>query len=51
MRYRPLSDTMHDTWLWLKHAAAAGQEAAAGAGLLDLGLDPEKERAVLAAVG
>jgi hypothetical protein len=41
---------MHDTWLWLKHDATAGQEAAAGTGLLDLGLDPEKERAVLAAV-
>jgi hypothetical protein len=51
MRYRPLSDTMHDTWLWLKHEAAAGQEAAAGASLLDLGLDPEKERAVLTALG
>ena len=51
MRYRPLSDTMHDTWLWLKHAAAAGQEVAPGAGLLDLGLDPEKESAILAALG
>src|SRR5205807_1789823 len=38
MRYRPLSDTVHDTWLWLKHEAAAGQ-ARAPHGLLELGMD------------
>jgi 2'-hydroxyisoflavone reductase len=51
MRYRPLSDTVHDTWLWLKHEAAAGQAPAPGASLLSLGLDPETERKVLAALG
>ena len=51
MRYRPLSDTMHDTWLWLKHEAAAGRDVADGGGLLDLGIEPEKERVVLAALG
>jgi len=49
MRYRPLSDTVHDTWRWLKHEAAAGQ-ARAPHGLLELGMDPETERAVLAAL-
>jgi 2'-hydroxyisoflavone reductase len=51
MRYRPLSDTVHDTWLWLKHEAAAGQAPTPGASLLSLGLDPETERKVLAALG
>jgi nucleoside-diphosphate-sugar epimerase len=47
MRYRPLSDTVHDTWLWLRHESARGQERAPH-GLLELGIDPEQERAVLA---
>jgi 2'-hydroxyisoflavone reductase len=51
MRYRPLSDTVHDTWLWLKHEAAAGQAHARAASLLELGLDPDREREILAAVG
>lgn len=51
MRYRPLSDTVHDTWLWLKHEAAAGHAAAPGTRMLDVGLDPGAERAVLAAAG
>jgi len=51
MRYRPLSDTVHDTWLWLKHEAAAGQQPAPGTSLLEVGLHPDKERAVLAALG
>jgi len=50
MRYRPLSDTVHDAWLWLKHEAAAGR-ARAPHGLLELGMDPEQERAILAALG
>jgi 2'-hydroxyisoflavone reductase len=50
MRYRPLSDTVHDTWLWLKHEAAAGPAPATGASLLSLGLDPDTERKVLAAL-
>jgi 2'-hydroxyisoflavone reductase len=47
MRYRPLSDTVHDTWLWLKHDPAAARP---GGGLLQVGLDPDKERAVLSAL-
>jgi 2'-hydroxyisoflavone reductase len=46
MRYRPLGDTVHDTWLWLRHEAAVGNEHARH-GLLDLGIDPDEERAVL----
>jgi len=49
MRYRPLSDTVHDTWLWLKHDAAAGRGRPPH-GLLELGIDPDAERAVLAAL-
>jgi len=51
MRYRPLSDTVHDTWLWLRYEAAAGEPSAPGASLLDVGLDPDAERAVLASLG
>jgi 2'-hydroxyisoflavone reductase len=51
MRYRPLSDTVHDTWLWLKHEAAAGRASAPGGSLLALGLDPDREREVLARIG
>ena len=49
MRYRPLSDTVHDTWLWLKHDAAADHERAPH-GQLELGIDPDEERAILAAL-
>jgi 2'-hydroxyisoflavone reductase len=49
IRYRPLSDTVHDTWLWLRHETAPGQ-ARPPHGPLELGLDPEQERAVLAAL-
>ncbi|HJY72321.1 MAG TPA: NAD-dependent epimerase, partial [Streptosporangiaceae bacterium] len=45
IRYRPLSDTVHDTWLWLKHEADAPRSR-----VLDVGLDPDKERTVLAAL-
>ena len=51
MRYRPLSDTVHDTWLRLRYEAAAGEPSAPGASLLDVGLDPDAERAVLASLG
>ena len=49
MRYRPLSDTVHDTWLWLKHDAAAGHGRAPH-GQAELGIGPDEERAVLAAL-
>jgi 2'-hydroxyisoflavone reductase len=48
MRYRPLSDTVHDTWLWLKHDAAGHERAPHGQP--ELGIDPDQERAVLAAL-
>ena len=51
MRYRPLSDTVHDTWLWLKHEVAAGRAPAPGTSPLSLGLDPDREREVLATLG
>jgi len=51
MRYRPLGDTVHDTWLWLKHEAAAGHARAPVGGLLELGVDPGREREILAALG
>ena len=50
MRYRPLADTVHDTWLWLRRDATASGRA------LDeferrpgIGLDPAKEQAILSA--
>jgi 2'-hydroxyisoflavone reductase len=50
MRYRPLADTVHDTWLWLRRDTAASGRA------LDeferrpgIGLDPAKEQTILSA--
>ena len=49
MRYRPLADTVRDTWDWLVHDAAARarppDETAPRAGI---GLDPARERRILA---
>jgi 2'-hydroxyisoflavone reductase len=49
IRYRPLSDTVRDTWGWLSGRAAASakplEEFAKRAGI---GLDPLRERAILA---
>lgn len=50
MRYRPLSDTAHDTWLWRKHQAATEQGTGTGT-VLEVGLDPDTERAALAVTG
>jgi len=50
IRYRPLIDTVHDTWSWLRLAATASGtppfERRPG-----IGLDPGKERAILASLG
>jgi 2'-hydroxyisoflavone reductase len=51
MRYRPLTDTVHDTWLWLRREAAAGRPLDQAAHRPEIGLDPDKERRILAALG
>ncbi len=51
MRYRPLTDTVHDTWTWLRQEAAAGRPVEETASQPGIGLDPDKERAILAALG
>jgi 2'-hydroxyisoflavone reductase len=48
MRYRPFTDTVHDTWLWLRQEKAAGRPAPGRPGI---GLDPAKEDQILAALG
>jgi 2'-hydroxyisoflavone reductase len=51
MRYRPLTDTVHDTWLWLRQQAAAGQPLSDISRRPEIGLDPAKEEQILAALG
>jgi len=59
MHYRPLTDTVRDTWRWMGHQRAEGgpwqgSAAVADAGIAGLagadqvGLDPAKERQILA---
>jgi 2'-hydroxyisoflavone reductase len=49
MRYRPLADTVHDTWLWLQQeAAATGRPLADVARRPGIGLDPVREQEILA---
>jgi hypothetical protein len=55
IHYRPLADTVADTWRWLRNeaarpaAGAAGAAAVAGlAGASQIGLDPAKEQKILA---
>jgi 2'-hydroxyisoflavone reductase len=49
MRYRPLADTVHDTWGWLVHdAAARARPAGEPAPRAGIGLDPEREQRILA---
>jgi nucleoside-diphosphate-sugar epimerase len=51
IRYRPLADTVHDTWLWLRHeAAASGRPVAEVARRPGIGLDPARERQILASL-
>jgi len=49
MRYRPLADTVHDTWSWLVHDAAA-RAVVAGELMprVGIGLDPVREQQILA---
>jgi 2'-hydroxyisoflavone reductase len=51
IRYRPLADTVHDTWGWLVHdAAARGRPAGEPAPRAGIGLDPAREQRILAAL-
>jgi nucleoside-diphosphate-sugar epimerase len=48
IRYRPLADTVHDTWQWLRREAAAkGQAVTEFERHPGIGLDPAKEQAIL----
>ncbi len=50
MWYRPLADTVHDTWLWLKQEAAAeGRPVTGFPRRPGIGLDPGREREILSA--
>ena len=51
IRYRPLSDTVRDTWGWLRRDAAAHGGEIAFEQRPGLGLDPAKEQEVLASLG
>jgi 2'-hydroxyisoflavone reductase len=49
IRYRPLGDTVRDTWRWLRQSAAVtGDLATAFTRLPGTGLDPAREREILA---
>jgi 2'-hydroxyisoflavone reductase len=49
MRYRPLADTVRDTWGWLSHLAAGRPEPVGESGPRPgIGLDPMRERTILA---
>ena len=49
MRYRPLADTVRDTWSWLVHDAAAQAKPLGDlAQRAGIGLDPARERRILA---
>ncbi len=50
MRYRPLTDTLHDTWLWLRQEAVAGRPLDQIARRAEIGLDPAKESEILASL-
>ena len=48
IRYRPLADTVRDTWLWLRReAAATGRAVTEFERAPGIGLDPAKEQAIL----
>lgn len=51
IRYRPLADTVRDTWVWLRQeASASGRPVAEVARQPGIGLDPAREREILAAL-
>src|SRR5216683_3961764 len=48
IRYRPLADTVRDTWLWLRReAVATGRAVTEFERAPGIGLDPAKEQAIL----
>ena len=51
LRYRPLTDTVHDTWMWLRQEVASGTPLDQIGRRPGIGLDPDKEREVLASLG
>ena len=51
IRYRPLSDTVRDTWSWLRRDAAARGGRDGASGRPGLGLDPAREQEILASLG
>jgi 2'-hydroxyisoflavone reductase len=51
MRYRPLTDTVHDTWMWLRQEVAGGTPLDQIPRMPGIGLDPAKESEILAALG
>jgi 2'-hydroxyisoflavone reductase len=51
IRYRPLPDTVHDTWRWLRREPAASGGPAAVQRRPGIGLDPAKEQAILGRLG
>lgn len=51
MRYRALTDTVHDTWMWLRQEVAAGTPLDRIPRRPEIGLDPAKEAEILAALG
>jgi hypothetical protein len=49
MRYRPLTDTVRDTWHWLtQEAASRDRPVSAFARRPGIGLDPGREQEILA---
>jgi 2'-hydroxyisoflavone reductase len=51
IRYRPLMDTVRDTWHWLKQEAASlDRPVSAFARMPGIGLDPDREQEILATV-
>jgi nucleoside-diphosphate-sugar epimerase len=51
IRYRPLADTVRDTWLWMRQeGAAAGKPPGEIGRRPDIGMSPDREREVLASL-
>jgi 2'-hydroxyisoflavone reductase len=52
IRYRPLADSVHDTWLWMRQeAAATGKQPGEVGRRAGIGMDEAREREVLAQLG
>src|SRR5581483_10858224 len=51
IRYRPLADTVRDTWRWMRQeAAATGKQPGEIGRRPDIGMSPDREREVLASL-